>query len=71
MTTYGRGIQEPIEHERINDIHNCVLQGKKCLRVFIKTRKRQPNLCVKCMEELELLEHFPLPKKRSRRNFWK
>ncbi len=36
----------------------CEIQGTRCLNNFIKTRHEQPNICLRCLDDLRIKRQF-------------
>lgn len=49
-------------HIRVSPIFLCSHDGPKCLYFFIKTRRGQPEICLNCLRELNILENFDIIK---------
>ena len=50
-------------------IYTCKHKSSKCLRLFIKTRYHQPNICLACLQELNKVNNYPMLQLQKNRLF--
>ena len=61
---------EPEPHKRKSEIIVCGEQTRFCMKMFIRTRVNQGDICINCLKALELLDDHPLPVSKVKRNLW-
>ena len=46
-----------------SEILQCTYEGTRCLHRYIKTRENQPEICLNCLQEQNLLSTYNIIKK--------